>query len=86
MTNRDPIARAQRAAEELTEVQASFDTVRRDIFEEIAATENDQAAVREALFLEVRALDRVRSRLSSVISGARMIQHRNQSRARGEQG
>ena len=86
MSSHDSLARAQRAAEELTEVQASFDTVRRDIFEEIAATDNDQTSVREALFLEVRALDRVRSRLTSVINGARMIQHRNQSRARGEQG
>lgn len=83
MSEYEAMSRAQRAAEELQEVQAAFDHIRSDIFEQLAITEDDESAKREALFLEVRALDRVRSRLSSVISSGKLAKHLSTLRARG---
>lgn len=83
MNEHEAMSRAQRAAEDLQEVQAAFDHIRSDIFEQLAITEDGESAKREALFLEIRALDRVRSRLSSVMSNGALAKHLSTLRARG---
>jgi hypothetical protein len=69
------IQRAGQARMELRETEAAFDAARLDILNEIAQTKDDESLKREMLFLEVRALDKVRARLQSTISNGAVSAH-----------
>jgi hypothetical protein len=72
------IDRGQQAQFEYRELEAAFNSARLQIMEEIAATEDEDAQKRERLFLEIRSLDKVKTRMRSVIDSGVISAHNQQ--------
>lgn len=67
--------RADQARIELRETKEAFEAVRLNIFNDLANTRPEEGALREALYVELQALEKVKSRLVSVINDGAVSAH-----------
>lgn len=79
----DAIARGMQAQIELRETGAAFEYVRRAILDELAATEPQETATREQLFLEARCIEKVRARLAALMADGAYEQHVAELKSQG---
>ena len=79
----DAISRGMQAQLEMRETGAAFEYVRRAILDELAATEPNQGAAREQLFLEARCVDKVRARLAALMADGAYEQHVAELKSQG---
>lgn len=75
MNNDAKIKDAQRARELKEGIEPFFETVRQELFNELSSTDDADVAQRERLFLELRAIDRVKTRLIGVINSGKIAEH-----------
>lgn len=83
MSDDAKIKDAHRARELKEGIEPFFETVRQELFNELSSTDDADVAQRERLFLELRAIDRVKSRLTGVINSGKIAEYALKSAAAG---
>ncbi len=83
MSDHAKIQNAQRAKELLTELSPFIEAVRQELFTELTNTDDADVPARERVFLELRAVDRVRQRIVATINSGKIAEHALKSVATG---